>query len=85
MLMAGVWLRLGLESAGEPSSRYPYGCSPSARVNCWNPLVPPRWTKMPFALPATQMLPFSSADAPITAPEADHRRRSSSRCRSARS
>src|SRR6267378_3277874 len=38
-------------------------------VNCWNRPTPPRWTKTPALPPATQRLPSSSADAPITLPD----------------
>src|ERR1700730_15862906 len=35
-------------------------------VNCWHRPEPPRCTKTPTLPPATQTLPSSSADAPIT-------------------
>src|ERR1700682_251741 len=38
-------------------------------VNCWTPRPPPRGTKTPPLPPATQTLPSSSADAPITLPD----------------
>src|SRR5205807_1441813 len=40
-------------------------------VNCWKRPLPPRCTNTPAERPATQMLPSSSADAPITFPDAD--------------
>src|SRR5439155_17239644 len=40
-------------------------------VNCWKRPLAPRCTNTPEERPATQMLPSSSADAPITFPDAD--------------